>query len=529
MRAFVSSFAIAAWFVALPAGAVNAKIEAAAKTAIDKAAAEISGGKLDAAMKRLQTALAACGVDKCTAQTKAALMRDSAAVEFKRGDKEAGTNGLVQAFTVDPNLEVSDKYDVPELRNEWAPAKEEAAATKGPPPKGGDFSHTPPAEQTVATPLPLYVEYTGSSKPARVTLKYRGTGMSEFKRIPFAKKGDGWAVTVPCGDVKRGGVRYYIEAYDQTGDIVGTSGSASQPYGVPIRVKISGSAPSLPGASAPKPCTGGGSSDAPTTPSGEAGAACTESSECKSGKCNDGVCATASEKKKESSDDYARIWIGVAGSLDFVSLPAGDDVCKRNPVGVALNGVYYCTTPADGSNYPTGPNDNDTLVKGKSGSTGGGFVPANIRVMATIDFAATSNLLIGGRLGYVINRYPGSDSIVLGHGLRAPVHFEVRLTYVIGDAPLAHAGVAPYVFAGGGVTEFDASASVNVQPTGVPGALAKDAWLTAGPWFVAAGGGVRYAFSPRAAGMLGLRVAGAPGPSGFMPILAPELALQYGF
>ncbi len=529
LRLFAAaSITLAALVVSWPAAAVNAKTEAAAKAAIDKAAQEVGGGKIDAAMKRLQTALAACGIDKCSAATKAALIRDSAAIEFKRGNREAGINGLVQAFGVDPSLEPNARYDVPEMKSEWEAAKDEAAATKGPSPKG-DFAHTPATEQTVNTPLPVYVEYSGASKLVTVTVKYKGTGMREFKRLPLAKKKDGWAVTIPCGDVKRGGVRYYVEGFDQSGDIVASSGSPTQAFGVPIRTKISGSAPSLPGASAPKACTEGSSDsggDGPTA--GAVGAACGESSECKSGRCAEGVCADA-EKKREASGDAPRFWIGVAGAIDFMSIPAASDVCLREQAtGASLNGVYYCTNP-DGTNFPGGPNENRTLTKGSSGQTDGGFGARNIRLMLTFDIRAGSNFLVGGRIGFVLNRYKGSDAIDLGHGLHTPIHIEGRLTYVFGDAPLATSGFAPYIFGGAGFTEFDAMSSVTVKTTLAPGGTDKEAWLTGGPWFVAGGGGLRFAFTPSAAMLLGLRVAGTPGPTGFLPVYAPELQLAYGF
>ena len=531
LRIFAAaSITLAALSSSQPAAAINAKVEAAAKVAIDKAAQEVSAGKIDGAMKRLQTALAACGIDKCSAPTKAALIRDSAAVEFKRGNREAGTNALVQAFGVDPALEPNAKYDVSEMKSEWEPAKEEAAATKGPKPTG-DFTHAPASEQSVNTPLPVYVEYSGANKLVKVTLKYKGTGMREFKRVPLAKNGSGWAATIPCGDVKRGGVRYYVEGFDQGGDIVASSGSPTQAYGVPIRTKISGPAPSLPGASAPKACSeGAADGGGETTAAGAIGAACGESSECKSGVCAEGVCAEA-PKKKEASGDAPRFWLGIAGSLDFISLPAASDACLRqqtgSTAGSALNGVYYCTNP-DGTNFPAGPNENATMLKGKSGQADGGFTPSDVRVMITFDIRAGSNFLVGGRLGYVFNRYKGSDAIDLGHGLHTPIHVEARLTYVFGEAPLATAGFAPYLFASGGFTEFDGMSRVTVTTTLVTD-QEKQAWLTGGPWFVAGGGGLRYAFTPNKAVLLGLRIAGTPGPTGFMPLYAPELQLAYGF
>ena len=55
-----------------------------------------------------------------------------------------------------------------------------------------------------------------------------------------------------------------------------------------------------------------------------------------------------------------------------------------------------------------------------------------------------------------------------------------------------------------------------------------DAWQIAGPLFFALGGGVRLAFSPRAALMGGLRFNLAFGNS-FAPSIGPELGIVIGF
>jgi hypothetical protein len=46
---------------------------------------------------------------------------------------------------------------------------------------------------------------------------------------------------------------------------------------------------------------------------------------------------------------------------------------------------------------------------------------------------------------------------------------------------------------------------------------------------VAVGAGARYAFSPRVAFLAGLKAALPFGSGGFLPSLAPEIQLQYGF
>ena len=54
-------------------------------------------------------------------------------------------------------------------------------------------------------------------------------------------------------------------------------------------------------------------------------------------------------------------------------------------------------------------------------------------------------------------------------------------------------------------------------------------WKMGGPYFVAAGFGARYAFSPRVAFLAGLKGTVPFGPAGVLPTVAPEVELQYGF
>jgi hypothetical protein len=85
------------------------------------------------------------------------------------------------------------------------------------------------------------------------------------------------------------------------------------------------------------------------------------------------------------------------------------------------------------------------------------------------------------------------------------------------------------VFAGGGLSEFDSSTTVQVVQTGITGQQAKTAWVVNGPGFIDLGGGIRYALSPRAAATLDLKMTGAFGGFTTVFVLAPELGLAYGF
>jgi hypothetical protein len=63
----------------------------------------------------------------------------------------------------------------------------------------------------------------------------------------------------------------------------------------------------------------------------------------------------------------------------------------------------------------------------------------------------------------------------------------------------------------------------------IAGDRPKEAWLLGGPFFVGAGGGFRFAFSPRIAFTGVTRVALGIGNSGVIASIVPEVALQCGF
>lgn len=205
-------------------------------------------------------------------------------------------------------------------------------------------------------------------------------------------------------------------------------------------------------------------------------------------------------------------------------------MCRLNSSAAPANAAgYYCTIP-DGGDFPTRASAAQNNTLNNAGSVGGGPTGRDVRLFATFDYAINPSFLVGARLGYVLNSYNGQAAVTDGHAFSSRVHFEVRGTYLFGDEPLAHSGLAPYVFAGGGLAEFDAQTRVFVTQNGIPGEGIMQAWQTAGPGFISLGGGVRYGFSPRAAFLFGLRAAAVfGGAGGLYTSYAPELSVQYGF
>jgi hypothetical protein len=361
--------------------------------------------------------------------------------------------------------------------------------------------------------------------------------------------GDGWGGLIPCLDVTQGTMQYYVQGFDASNDPVANSGDRNKTYKVAIKTKLDGEPPHLPNASAPKQCQdtgdcppdfpgchkGGGTGDTGTgdATSGLKGEdeECDEDAQCKSGTCKHNKCTAPSDDGDKKPSKFRKIWVGVAGSLDLAYLGSADDVCKLTKDATPLNTAgYYCTN-SDGTDYPDRHSraQNDALQLGKSDQVKSGFAPGNIRVMLTVDYALNTNLLVGVRLGYVLNTYPGSAAGTDGKTF-APFHGELRGTYLFGKDALMKPGLAPFVFVGAGASQFDAKVDVTVVETGTPGTKSVQAWGIGGPAFFALGGGARYAVSDRAALTGALKFTGAiGGGAGFLPILAPELGVMFGF
>ncbi len=236
---------------------------------------------------------------------------------------------------------------------------------------------------------------------------------------------------------------------------------------------------------------------------------------------------------------FPRLWLGAAFGMDFMLLPSGNDVCRLNPALMGPDAAMptdpnamYCTS-RDGTDfpprsYPTGYNINGELVPGQAGGSNGGLQHADARLMFSADYAVTRNLLLGARVGLLFFTYPGQAAVYDGRASPyGRLHLEGRATWVFGENPLGTEGVAPLVFAGGGISEFDASTSSTVALTdGTTRGV--DIWKTDGPGFVTAGGGVWWTLVQRFALTLAARMNLAFG-NGAVWTFGPEVGLAYGF
>jgi hypothetical protein len=521
----VAAALVAPVLLASPAAAVDRRAEAAARDAIKRAANDYLSTDYAAGAARLDRAAHACGASKCSAATKAAVLRDLGTMQFRNGDIGAAKKSWEAALRLDPSLSLNPDYDAPDLRPAWEDVKGGGGAG-GPPPQG-DFAHTPPAEQKANTPLPIYAEYPGQSQVARVVVKYKGATGSDWARVDLKRVGGGWGGVIPCGDVTKGVLHYWIQGFDEGGDPIAGSGDPKHPFAVPIKDDITGEPPHLPGKPPPKNCE---DSDCPPGLPG-----CTSEKEGASGGGGSESETETPETTKPAGEtaSFARIWVGVSAELpELLSMPSGNGLCKLTNVGLPANSAnFYCTNP-DGSDFPSraNPTQNSHLSDPtQAGNAGGGFQLGDVRVMAAFDYALSASFLLGARLGYVFNAYTGQAAVNGGKALGPKIHAEARATYLLGHEPLKHAGFAPMAFLGFGVSEFDAHVTSVVTLDNVAGQQPVNIWLTDAPFFVALGAGIRYQFSLRAAFTAAARVNMVFGGNGFLPTYGPEVGILYGF
>jgi hypothetical protein len=499
--------------------------ETAAMDAIDRAAGDYAAKEFATGGARLEAALRNCEVASCAPLTRALLLRDLGAMQLMNDDEKAAQASFAAALGLNATLGTNPRYDSPALRAAWKKAQRSAAETvvaSGEQPTG-DFKHTPAAAQKPQTPVPVYVQYSGGGEGhlARVVVRYRGAQSEEWSRLELRRAGAGWAGLVPCAAVTPGLMRYWVQGLDDGGDPIGQSGDAKHPYTVPINDTVTGEPPHLP--DMPPPTC--------------------ESAECPPGaegcKGSPAVPPGGSPDRTTPSPGgggpfqpfHGRLWVGLTATLDFVSLPSGTDLCKLDPDGRPANAsAAYCTTP-DGADFPSraSPAQSNALVPGKAGSLDGGLQAGNFRLMLSADYALFPWLLVGGRLGYTFNTYPGQWAVRDGRAAGSSLYIEGRATYVFGENPLAHEGLAPIAFLGTGLSEFDASGSRSVSSAGSVVNQSVNIWITDGPWFLALGGGVRYQLSVGAAFTGAVRLNTIVGGNGMMVTVGPELGAAYAF
>ncbi len=487
----------------------DARAEAAARQALTRARAQHAAHHYSQALTILNAAEKSCEPDRCSPNLLAQLLRDIGTMQILDGDEDKGRSNFAAALAFDGALDLNPAYAANDVRAIWNGVKSGSGGGPSANQPSGDFDHTPAPEQKKDVPLPVYVEYHGSAHPSSVVVKYQAPGTSTFKRLKLVRVGSGWGQIIPCGASKLGTLRYYFQGFDSDDLPILDGGDKRHPYTVAIRESVQ-THPHLPGHRAPTTCGEG-----------------LDEEETATEQPTEGGTGTGTEPPPTThiGHGFARIWIGIAGAVDFTVLPAGTSVCSRNTSdGTQSDPNWSCTSDTpEGIDFPKTASENLSLASGKAGNVTSGLQPANVRIKLTFDYAITQNLLIGAAFGYVAGAYQGGISPHF-----APIHLEVRATWVFGSEALSHVGFAPFATLAAGLGEYDANLTILVSQTGVSGQRPVQAWHVGGPGFAALAGGARFAFSQRAALLIGARATIGFG-VGTFPAFGPEIGLQAGF
>jgi hypothetical protein len=450
-----------------------------------------------------------------------------------RGKLDLARTEFATALVEDPNVALDPSLSSTDAQREFGAVK-----SGGPPPGAavsaqGGLAHGPPLRQAVSTPLPLYVEVLPDRGATKLTVRYKAAAANEWKAIPMRSIGAGYGAEIPCADVgnREGQLQYFIQARDANGDLVATSGQSGAPHVVAIVKKLAGQPPHLPNLPPPQACALGApsgqgesamaaqASDCPPAFPGchtEEARSCESRDDCTAGEeCIERTCQRMSER----AVTYEKNWISLGVQAELLLMPGADDAClgdRHYTCFLSSTGEYYAETPTKGVD--------DQVIAGLAGAP-------MIRILIGYDRALQPNLAVGGRLGYAIvgggPQRPAHNATPVGPRFM-PVHAEVKVAYFFGKNALARRGPRFFVDLGGGMTEVDASETIDVVRPGISNArIPVDAWTKTGLGFVSVGPGVMFGLTPNTGPVLeakALVLFPTPGVA-----LAAQLGYAFGF
>lgn len=564
------------------------------------------------AEKKLKDALKRCGADGCTPKVLGKLHVAMGTVHGANNKLDLAQESFFAALKADPTATLNESFTTPELAKAFEAAKKKAGVTGKPPagtgdkpagtgdkpagtgdkPAGtgdtgdtpkrapaGDLNHTPPAEQIVNTPVPIYIEIPEEVGAVKATLRYKPFGGNKWKTLEMPKIGNGFGAEIPCEDVTTtGDIKYFIIAKDDAGDPVGTAGSMKEPYKVPIKNEIEDEPKPLPGKKAPEECSVKENCPPglPGCPGGTAGggargdkgwgSTCEATPECKEGLvCLNGTCEEdasggggGSDKPKGGKKNIVGLW----GQLDLLLISGGDNVCS------GTDPSYVCFKSGQDQQFYGLP----TEQRGTNGIQGG-FGIGGARALLSYDrditnIAGIMNLVLGVRAGFAFGGSPTSetapfqfdDAVVDEDGKRVrsphvqangflPLHLEARAAFFFGPNAFEAGKLRPFAFLGGGLAQVNASVPVTVcdrvdekgdpvedsggnckpfndDPTKPTEPRKLDSYQITGLNFIGLGGGLNYGITPNFGVTLELKVMLMVPTFGvvFAPTLGPVLA-----
>ena len=481
--------------------------------------------ELGKAEKKLQEAIKKCGGDGCTPKVLAKVYLGLGVIHFANNKPDAAKEAFVSGLKADASATLDATFKGAEIDKLFDEAKKSAgggssgtggAATGGSSgggsKPGGDLKHTPPAEQRLNTPVPIYIEVPEDLGVKKVTLRYKPFGGSNWKPLDMQKVGDGWGIEIPCADATTtGDLKYYITADDDAGTVA-TAGSRNEPYKVAIKNEIDSDPPALPGKKPPRECKDIGGDCVPGFPGcpdsacssdgdcktglyckkddgGEGlckrkgtegkpwGSSCGDSGECASGlACVDGSCQEGGGGEPKATSKKRLNMFSLDMSLDLLLIGSRDLVCSgQDAAGNISDGSYVCfysgEDPKRTGQFYGVPNDQP----GTNGVTGG-FGVAGARFGVGYDRQLTQGLNITGGLhvGFALNDFPGSPTgpnssqAKFGHSQAngfLPFWVEGRVGYNLFGGWIEPMKFKPYAYAGFGVGQVNAGVPVTVCDT----------------------------------------------------------------
>jgi hypothetical protein len=565
------ALSLTALFVSIPAGAAP-KDAAAVKLADDAIQGDYLATNFAEAEKKLRKAIALCAGDACSPKVRARINRDLGVVLVAGlGKPEDGKAAFVEALKADPSIGLEKDLTTPDIDKVFQAAKNGGAAPSAPsnkpaasaPAAGGDMTHTPPTEQAILTPVPLYAELPDGVTAVKVIARYKAFGTTEWKTIELRKVGNGYGTEVPCQEIgsTTGDLQYYLQATDANGDVVSTSGSRNAPNKVAIKNELSGEAPHLPGKPPPSQCR-----DASDCPPGLPGcpaakksggkgwgASCDKDSECSSGlACKNGACETGDKsggttetppgKSCETSSDCDS---GDTCNADKVCEGASRVVTKKiwlsfnvqQDIGIVGDQRNVCNTDSSTDQYTCleehglGGETTDIVYGGtpdpnatKGNAINGGMKLATTRILVGLDFLVSNNITLGLRAGYGLNTQTPQEGI----------HGEARFAYWFGKEPFKQKGLRPYVLLLGGYANMDAKFNVPIIESpmtagtnpGRPPTQTLQVWRKSGPEFAGLGAGAMIPTGPSAGLLIELKFQSSFGNSGLA--LSPTVGYAFG-
>ena len=494
--------------------------------------------ELGKAEKKLTDAIKKCGSDGCTPKVLAKVYLGLGVIHFANNKADLAKEAFVNGLKADGSATLDATFKGAEIDKIFEDAKKSAGGSSGTGGKGGDagtggkggdagtggsgtskpagdLKHTPPAEQQINTPVPIYIEVPEDLGVKKVTLRYKPFGATNWKPLDMSKVGDGWGVEVPCTEVTTtGDLKYYITADDDAGTVA-TAGSRSEPYKISIKNEIEGDPPSLPGKKPPKACSSstdcppgfpgcvdsqcGGDGDCKTglycsRKEGESdgtckrrsaegkpwGSSCSDPGECGEGlTCVEGSCQEGKKEDTGGGTDKTKRtlnMISVEGSLDLLLIGGRDNVCSgKDADGNPSDGSYVCfySEGGDRSGQFYGV---PATVTGTNGVTGG-FGVAGGRVGAGFDRQLTQklNITLGVHLGVGFSGFPSSDNGPTekqrddyGHSQAnpfMPFWIEGRAGYNLFGGWTEKFKFKPYAYVGFGFGQVNAGVPVTVCDT----------------------------------------------------------------